>query len=176
MAQTRQLWRYKSVTSQKRCFHLALLIPLAVLGGTLPLAAHATKPVDDSKPAASSQHSKSGFGKPESLTGTLTLVNPQEGLVIVTQRGPNEPPSTQISGTETKAPNSDEVVETNSVKVTPGPGQTEYRFRVTTHSLLKAGDQRVSLADLAQFQNKPATVYFVPERSGNFVLGIDVSQ
>jgi hypothetical protein len=47
---------------------------------------------------------------------------------------------------------------------------------VTTHSLIKASGQRVTLADLTQFQNKPATVYFVPERSGNFVLGLDVSE
>jgi hypothetical protein len=162
---------------QRRRLHpAAFVLPLAVLAGALPLTAQATKAVTYNQPAVPSQYSRSGFGKSESITGTLTLVNPQEGTVIVTQRGPNQPASTQLSGTETKAPNSNAVVKTDTVKATPAPGETEYRFRVTTHSLIKAGDQRVTLADLTQFQNKPATVYFVPERSGNFVLGLEVSQ
>lgn len=155
---------------------IALLLPVAALAGVLQMAAQAPKPVTYNQPALRSNDSKSGFGKPETIAGTLTLVNPQEGLVVVTRHGPNEPASTQLSGTETKAPNSNEVVKTDTIKVTPAPGQTEYRFRVTTHSLIKAGDQRVTLANLTQFQNKPATVYFVPERSGNFVLGLDVNQ
>ena len=163
--------------NQKGWVHsFTILLPLAFLASILPLAAHATKPADDGQPSAHSQDSKSGFGKPETIAGILTLVNPQEGLVIVTRRGPGEPASTQLSGTETRNPRTGEVVKTDTVQATPGPGETDYRFRVTAHSLIKAGDQRVTLADLTQFQNKPATVYFVPERSGNFVLGLDVSQ
>jgi hypothetical protein len=156
--------------------YVALLFPILALVGALPLAAQVTNGVADTETRVHSPHPNSGFGKSESITGTLTRVNPQEGMVIVTRRGPGEPASTQLSGTETKAPNSNEVIKTNSVKATPAPGETEYRFRVTTHSLIKASGQRVTLADLTQFQNKPATVYFVPERSGNFVLGLDVSE
>jgi hypothetical protein len=165
------------MTRQKRYIPpVGLFLPLAVLAAALQMAAQATQPVTYNQPTFQSQDSKSGFGKPETISGTVTLVNPQEGLVIITRHGPGEPASTQLSGTETKAPNSNEVVKTDTVKATPAPGETEYRFRVTTHSLIKAGDQRVTLADLTQFQNKPATVYFVPERSGNFVLGLDVNQ
>jgi hypothetical protein len=161
----------------KRWVHSStFLLPLALLVGTLPLGAQAAKPVNYNQPAFHSEGSKSGFGKPETIAGILTLVNPQEGLVIVTRRGPGEPASTQLSGTETRDPRTNEVVKTDTVQATPGPGETDYRFRVTAHSLIKAGDQRVTLADLTQFQNKPATVHFVPERSGNFVLGLDVSQ
>ncbi|HXJ96897.1 MAG TPA: hypothetical protein VMT20_29005 [Terriglobia bacterium] len=152
------------------------LLPLALLAGTLPLGAQATKPVTYNQPGAHSQDSKGGFGKPETIVGTLTLVNPQEGLVILMRRGPGEPASTQLSGTETMDPRTHEVVKTDTVKATPGPGETDYSFRITTHSLIKIGHQRVSLADLTQFQDKPATVYFIPERSGNFVLGLDVSE
>jgi hypothetical protein len=151
------------------------LLPLALLAGTIPLGAQATKPVTYNQPAVHSRDSKSGFGKPESIAGTLTLVNPQEGLVIVTRQGAGEPPSTQLSGTETRDPRTNEVVKTNTVQATSGPGETEYRFRVTTHALIKVGEKRASLADLTQFQNKLATVYFVPERSGNLVLGLDVN-
>jgi len=163
------------MTRQERFFPVALLLPSAVLAATLPLTAQ-MKPVTYNQPAVYSRDAKSGFGRPETIAGTLTLVNPQEGLVIVTRRGPGEPPSTQLSGRETKAPNSNEVIKTDTVTATPGPGETEYRFRVTSHSLLKAGNQRVTLADLTQFEEKPATVYFIPERSGNFVLGLDVDQ
>jgi hypothetical protein len=153
-----------------------LLLPLAVLAGTLALAAQGTQLVSSSEPAVQPQGVKDWLGKPQSIAGTLTLVKPQEGLVIITRSGPNEPATMQLSGTETRDPKTNEVVKTDTITATPGPGETRYRFRVTAHSLLKAGSQRVSLADLTQFQNRPAIVHFVPERSGNFVLGLEVNQ
>jgi hypothetical protein len=153
-----------------------LLLPLALLAGTLTLAAQGTQLVGNSEPDVQPQGVKGGFGKPQSIAGKLTLVKPQEGLVIITRSGPNEPASTQLSGTETRDPKTNEVVKTDTITATPGPGETRYRFRVTTHSLLKAGSQRLSLAELTQFQNQPAIVHFIPERSGNFVLGLEVNQ
>jgi hypothetical protein len=44
---------------------------------------------------------------------------------------------------------------------------------VTSKTLIQSGEQRVSLASLVALQNKEVTVYFVPERSGNYALGIE---
>ena len=59
------------------------------------------------------------------------------------------------------------------VTVSNGPGETVYSFRVTSKTLIQSGEQRVSLASLITLQNKEVTVYFVPERSGNYALGIE---
>jgi len=154
----------------------AVLLASLVLAGALALPAQRTQPVSNTQTIVQPQQSKSGFGKPETVIGVLTVVKPEEGLVVITRSGPSEPATTQLVGTETRDRKTNEVVKTDAVTATPGPGETKYRFRVTAHSLLKAGSQRVSLSELTQFQNQPATVHFVPERSGNFVLGLEVSQ
>jgi hypothetical protein len=106
------------------------------------------------------------------------MVRADEGLLIVTQRGPGKPASTVVTfvvhvtqnpdGTTTKA---DPAV----LAVAPGPRETDYRFRVTSSTLIHVNGQSVTLANLSTLQDKQVTVHFIPQRNGNFAKGIEVS-
>ncbi|HEV3276269.1 MAG TPA: hypothetical protein VG860_05585 [Terriglobia bacterium] len=119
---------------------------------------------------------RSGFGRPESISGTISLVSPEEGLLIVTKQGPGQPASTNVTGTTVVTQNPDGTTSSadTSVSMGPGPGETDYRFRVTGNTLIRLDGRPATLRDLAGVQDKQATVHFIPERNGNFAKGIEV--
>jgi hypothetical protein len=165
------------MTKKTREFCMQLAIVSVLACGLMPASAPKAQLSAATLSAGNSQGRKSGFGRPESIAGTVSLVNPEEGLLIVTQRGPGQPPSTQISGTTVVTQNSDGTSTAADTAVTagPGPGETEYRFRITSATLIQANGQRVTPTSLAGMQGKQVTVHFVPERNGNFAKGIEVS-
>jgi hypothetical protein len=158
------------MTISKREFRLRLGV-LVLLAFGLPAASVRAKA------AASGAGDKSGFGRPESIEGTISIVKPEEGLLVVTEQGPGQPPSTQVKGATVVTQNSDGTSTATDTAVTaqPGPGETDYRFRITSSTLIRANGQRVTMNGLAGMQGKQVTVHFVPERNGNFAKGIEVS-
>jgi len=142
------------------------------------LAAAPPRPDGQTLPAAQDTDRSSGFGRLESITGTISIVQPDEGLLIVTRQGPGQPPSTAITvathitknadGTTTKA-------DAGVLAVEPGPGETDYHFRLTSSTPIHMNGQTITLNDLANMRNKQVTVHFVPQRNGNFAKGIEVS-
>jgi hypothetical protein len=116
------------------------------------------------QPAPRASSAKSGFGRPETITGTILMVEPGEGVVILARYGPTEPPSTQLVGT------------TSHMTVQPGPGETNYSFRITSSTVIKVGGRPATVADLGKLQNKQATVHFIPKRGGNFATSLEISQ
>src|ERR1051326_1006836 len=116
--------------------------------------------------ATSSRDSRAGFGKPETISGTIASVD-ERGVLILKREGASEPATTQLSVTETRDPNQTAPVQ-SEVQAAPGPGRTVYTFRITSTTQIRLNGQNKSAADLAGLQNRPATVHFIPRRSGNF--------
>ncbi|MBZ5619168.1 MAG: hypothetical protein LAQ69_10675 [Acidobacteriia bacterium] len=76
---------------------------------------------------------------PETISGKITLVNPDQKLVVV------EPPS-----------------------------GVPFDMVVTAKTLIKSGDQVVTLNDLTQDVNKTVSVRFTPERRGDVAKSIQI--
>lgn len=151
------------------------LLALILLVARLGLAKENEKPNAVKDNAEISSHdSKAGFGRPETITGTLVMVRPEEGIVILAVRGPSEPSSTQIVFHRKTFRNGDAVVREEDATATEGPGETDFSFRVVSSTLIKVDGQPVALRELAASKDRPATVRFVPRRAGNFALGIEV--
>jgi hypothetical protein len=164
----------------KRTRTLSLTLSMAVISLAASSLAAAPPRQADARtlPAAQEPDRSSGFGRLESITGTISMVRPEEGLLIVTQRGPGQPASTAITVAErvTKNPDGTTTKTDAGVQaVAPGPGETDYRFRVTSSTLIHVSGRSGTLNDLANMQNKQVTVHFVPQRNGNFAKGIEVS-
>jgi hypothetical protein len=120
---------------------------------------------------------RGGFGRPESITGTVSMVRPEQGLLVVTKQGPGQPASTTVAGTTVVTQNADGTTskaDTN-VSVESGPGETDYYFRVTPSTLIRVDGRSAILSDLASVQDKHVTVHFVPEPNGNFAKAIEVT-
>lgn len=159
-------------TSIIRALGLSLVVLAVSVGGLL--ASPAQQPDAQTAPGARDSERKSGFGRPESITGRISMVKPDEGLLIVEEQGAGH--STNVSGAAvvTQNPNGSTTTADTDVSASPGPAQTEYRFRVTANTLIRVNGQRAALNDIAGMQDKQATVHFVPERNGNFAHGIEV--
>ncbi len=125
-------------------------------------------------PVAPNSDRRSGFGNPESITGTISLVRPDEGLLVVKEQGVGH--SSNISGATvvTQDANGSTTATDTDVSAAPAPAETKYEFRVTANTLIRANGRSATLSDLAGMQNRQVTVHFVPERNGNFAKGIEV--
>jgi hypothetical protein len=124
-------------------------------------------------PANPASDRRSGFGRPESITGAISMVNPEEGLLIVAQQGAGH--ATVVSGVAVVTTNEDGSTTRGDtgVSAAPGPAVTEYRFRVGSSTLIQINGRNATLSDLAGMQDQQVAVRFVPERNGNFAKRID---
>lgn len=157
-------------------FHmLGLMMAAGLLAGGLAMASPRPQSSQSqtTSPTPASDR-RSGFGQPESITGTITMVNPDEGLLVVTEQGAGH--STDVSGATvtTQNPDGSTTATDTGVSAAPAPAPVKYHFRVTAHTLIRADGRSVRLSDLAGMQNRQVTVHFVPERNGNFAQGIEV--
>ena len=119
-------------------------------------------------PSASSDEQSAGFGRPETIAGTMVMVVPEQNLVVLAvQTSPDQ--KTSIAE---PSPNAGDGGRT--VKIIHS-GATEFDFRVTASSWIRAGGERLSLTDLAGLSGRQVTVRFVPHRAGNFVESIEVN-
>lgn len=134
------------------------------------------RPEADTLRAVQAAEQKGGFGRAESITGTISLVKPDEGLLIVTERGPGQPASLMITGATmvTKNPDGSTTKTDAGVSAESGPGETDYHFRVTNSTLIRVNGRSVALSNLARLEDKKVTVHFIPERNGNFAKTIEV--
>lgn len=153
-----------------------IAVPLVVLAvsATALIAGAGQQQAAPSSPNVGASDHRSGFGKPESITGIISMVKPDEGLLVMEDQGAGH--STTVSGAATTTQNSNGSTTTSDtdVSVSQGPSEPEYHFRVTANTLIRVNGQKATLNDLAGMQNKRATVHFVPERNGNFAKGIEV--
>jgi hypothetical protein len=123
---------------------------------------------------ASSQGVKGGFGRPETITGTVLMVKAEEGIVVLAVTGQSQAPSTVIVVHSRSVQDGDAVNREEDITSVPGPGETDFSFRVARSTLIKVDGRRVALGELDTLKGREATVRFVPRRAGNFALGIEV--
>ena len=156
----------------RRVFGL-LAVAAVVLAASLVPAAPGPQTDGQKSPAVRASDRRSGFGRPESITGTISIVRPDEGLLVVKNQGAGH--STNISGASvvTQNPDGSTTTTDTDVSAAPAPAEPQYKFRVTAHTLIRVNGQRATLRDLAGMQNKQVTVHFVPERNGNLAKGIE---
>jgi hypothetical protein len=162
------------MTLRTRTIGVASLTVLSVLATGLAAATPRQQPDEHAPEGAQDQRSR--FGRLELITGAVSLVRPDEGLLIVTKRGLGQAPSTTITGVTTVTRNADGTTSSTDTGVSAesGPAETDYRFRVTNSTLIRLNGRSATLSDLAGMQDKQATVHFVPQRNGNFAKTIEV--
>jgi hypothetical protein len=155
-----------------------LVVLFLVFGAALAAARQGMEPKRlQSQSGGSRQDARAGFGRPEAITGTILAVKPEEGVVVLAVRGPSAPPSTQVVGTLHTERDGDVAVQEEKTSVGEAPGETDYAFKLSSSALIRtAAGQRLTLASLAGLENEQATVRFVPQRTGNYVLGIEVGR
>ena len=149
-------------------------LALFLLAANLALAKENEQATVTDKAAIPSQDSKTGFGRPETVTGTIVMVRPKEGIVILAVRGQSAPSSTQIVVHQKTFRDGEAVVQEEDTTATKGPGETDFSFRVVRSTLIKVDGQPVALPELTASTGREATVRFVPQRAGDFALGIEV--
>jgi hypothetical protein len=128
----------------------------------------------DASTVASSQDVKGGFGRPETITGTVLMVEAEEGIVVLAVTGQSQAPSTVIVVHSKSVQDGDAVNREEEITAVPGPGETDFSFRVSRSTLVKVDGHRVGLSELRTLKGREATVRYVPRRAGNFALGIEV--
>jgi hypothetical protein len=124
---------------------------------------------------ASLRDLRAGFGRPETISGTISAVDPR-GELMLRREGPSEPATTHLTVTETPDSSQSGPRPSAEVQTSPGPGLTEYIFKITSSTQIRVNGQTKSISDLAGLDDRKATVRFIPRRSGNFASSIDVSE
>ncbi len=116
---------------------------------------------------------KQGLGRTETITGNVVHVLPEQNLVVLSVRGDT---STSTIFAERHARvyrNGQTVTQADQSGIREGPGETYYNFRVDCAAFIRLNRQAATLSKLTKFENRQATVRFVPHRDGNFALGIE---
>ncbi len=150
-------------------FRFVLVIQVVLTAG-LTLAEPSPAPNDNH---ISSPDEKSGFGKPETITGTIWTVKPDEGIVLAV-RGSSQPPSMDLVVHIKTVRAGDQVIREEEITTVPAPGETDFNFKVAGSTLIKVDGHLLAVGELSALKGREATVRFVPRRDGNFALGIEV--
>ena len=157
---------------QRVCLSLLVLALLETGPGWAKRGNQSDAPASDTE--ASSQDLKDGFGRPETITGTILMVKAEQGIVVLAVEGPSQPPSTVVVVHSKSVQEGDAVAREEEITAVPGPGETDFSFRVARSTLIKVDGRRLQWSELPTLKGREATVRFVPRRAGNFALGIEV--
>jgi hypothetical protein len=157
---------------QRLCLSLVVLALLETGPGWAKQGDQPDAPTE--RAVTSSQDVKGGFGRPEMITGTVMMVKAGDGIVVLAVTGQSQAPSTVIVVHSRSVQDGEAVTRQEEITAVPGPGETDYNFRVSPSTLIKVDGRRVALGELATLKGREATIRFVPQRAGNFALGIEV--
>jgi hypothetical protein len=159
-----------------------------LLGGVLSVS-HALAQVADSpapgdpSPASTNQRAanqpaslKSLFGKPERISGKISMVVPDQRLIVLTVPA-NEVPKflMVLEDSTTVTPHSESVVKHHKKVVLTQSTAASFNFKVTSATAIKVGGRPMA-GSLTALNDKQATVRFVPLRSGNIAQTIDADR
>lgn len=146
---------------------------------SLPAAAQdAASPADtnSSKPATSVQIPKSLMGKPEKISGTISLVVPDKKLVVLTVPANAVPKFLMVLEDQTTVTQKPEgTVKHHKRVILTQADEATFDFIVTDGTSITQGGRRFS-SGLAALNNKQATVRFVPRPKGNIAQQIEVQE
>jgi hypothetical protein len=155
---------------QSACLSLLVLVLLEGGPGWARRGDQSNAPPGD--PEVSSQ--KGGFGRPEAITGTILMVKAEQGIVVLAVQGPSQAPSTVVVVHSKGVQDGDALVREEEITTVPGPGETDFNFRITRSTLVKVDGRPLAWSELPTLKGRDATVRYVPRRDGNFALGIEV--
>jgi|GEM_PF-5568801 len=135
------------------------------------------KPADTASQAVTQPDSlKSLLGKPEKISGLISMVVPEKRLIVVTVPA-NEVPKflMVLEDTTTTVQEPTGVVKHHKKVVLTQSTAASFNFKVTDATAIKVGGRPLT-GSLTALNNKQATVRFVPLRSGNIAKAIDVDR
>jgi hypothetical protein len=158
-------------------FITALLLCLAgSLIATVPSSQSAqAQDSNNSGPAPTSQDRKAGFGKPQVVTGTISMILPQQRMVVINVTDPRLAAEVLQSTRTITRQNGQTVSQSDNVTgVTEAPGKAQLTFEVNGGTLIRVKGERATFSDLEMSLNKQVRVRFVPHRSGNVARTVDV--
>ena len=148
-----------------------------VLGAGLAVAQEADNPDEAtvSKPAPR-EIPKSLVGKPEKISGTISMVVPEERLIVLTVPAASVPKFLMVLEENTTVTQKPEgVVKHHRKVILTQSDEANFNFKVTKSTSIIVGGQPMS-GSLTALNNKQATVRFVPLRSGNIAQAIEADR
>ncbi len=129
------------------------------------------------KPAPRPEIPKDLIGKPEKISGTISMVLPEQRLIVLTVPAASVPKFLMVleeNTTLTQKPEGGVVRHHRKVILTQSD-EANFNFKVTKSTSIIVGGQPMS-GSLAALNNKQATVRFVPLRSGNIAQAIEADR
>jgi hypothetical protein len=119
---------------------------------------------------------KSLFGKPERISGKISMVVPEKRLIVLTVPANEVPKFLMVLEDQTTVVRQpDGVVKHHKKVVLTQSSAASFNFRVTDATAIKVGGHPMT-GSLTALNNKQATVRFVPLRSGNVAQAIDIDR
>jgi hypothetical protein len=118
----------------------------------------------------------SGFGKPQVIRGTISTALPERNLVVLRVYDPRVTVQALAGVHRTVKEEGRAVSQSDEVSnAVQTPGEAEYDFKVNGSTSIRIDGQAATLADLTSLAKRRARVRFVPYRTGNVALRIDIS-
>ena len=117
---------------------------------------------------------KNLIGKPEKISGTISMVLPEQRLVVLTVPAGSVPKFLMVLEENTTVTQKPEgVVKHHRKVILTQSDEVNFNFKVTKSTSIIVGGQPMS-GSLAALDNREATVRFVPLPSGNIAQAIEV--
>ncbi|HLW78851.1 MAG TPA: hypothetical protein VKU44_04545 [Terriglobia bacterium] len=167
------------MAARKRIAVLQVL--LCVMIGAYRLAAQdaaqppAADPSGPAQPAAHAEVPKSLFGKPEKISGTISMVLPEKRLIVLTVPATSVPKFLMVlEDTTTVTQKPEGTVKHHKRVILTQADEVTFDFKVTDSTAITVGGRRLTSGSLAGLNNKQATVRFVARASGNTAQAIEV--
>lgn len=128
------------------------------------------------KAEAESDSLKRLFGKPERISGKISMVVPEKRLIVLTVPANAVPKFLMVLEDQTTVTQQPDAVLKHHKKVVLNQSTAaSFNFKVTGSTAIKVGGRRVT-GDLTAINDKQATVRFVPLRTGNIAQAIDIDE
>ena len=150
-------------------------LALSVFAAVPPAGCAPGQDANKASAAANPRDRSAGFGKPQAVTGKISMIMPQKRMIVINVADPRL--ATEVlQGTRRTATQDGRTVaqSDNITGVTKAPGKAQLTFEVTGNTLIRVNGERATFSDLEMSLNKEARVRFVPHRSGNVARTIDL--
>ena len=132
---------------------------------------------DAAKPAARPEIPKSLLGRPEKISGTISMVLPERRLVVLTVPANAVPKFLMVLEDQTTVSKKPEgTVKHHKRVILTQSDEATFDFIVTTGTSITLGGRRFASDSLADLNNRQATVRFVPRSNGNIAQLIEVQE
>lgn len=143
----------------------------------LPQKADSASDAEVGKAAPRPEIPKSLIGKPEKISGTISMVLPEQRLIVLTVPANSVPKFLMVLEDRTTITQKPEgVVKHHKRVILTQSDEANFNFKVTDSTSIRVDGRRMMSGSLEALNNKQATVRFVPLRSGNMAQVIEVGR